>query len=540
MILALLPAAFADGATPTGTLTIKGQNGGKLDGSRYFKILQVFLCDVTTDGNTQTLTNITFGDCWGSNERGYWDGSDYVEFTPSGAVPEGLLNYLKTSSLGIAATLENLVGSGANPVTPSFDESNGWYVASGLPSGYYLVREETEELPGSEVRSVPMSIVVGESGATLNLKNGTITSQKKVKDTNDSTGATSDWQDSADYDVGDTVPFQLKATLPENFDLMTGFLTVRFHDQQEEGLRFNPESVKVYYQLKGKEPKLIDPSDYTLATEAEAKVDEDCTFEIVFWNIRMVDSPDANKDLPGPIDKDTVIIVEYTSTLTDDAVGAGGVKNTSWVSFNSDKFSGKTPKDTVVVFTYQVEVKKVRPGSASGVDMQVELAGAGFTLYKQVPSTTEGAQSGEAIKKTFASNIKAGALENGESYITVGSYKADAYKSTFNFKGIDDGIYVLVETTVPAGYNAWDAVEFTVDATHSDGDAPALTELTGGDLFSGSVSLGNGMLSTKIENRAGSPLPATGGMGTTCFYIVGTVLALGAAIALIAKKRASC
>ena len=39
---------------------------------------------------------------------------------------------------------------------------------------------------------------------------------KKIKDTNDTTGTTSDWQDSADYDIGDAVPYRLTATLAQD------------------------------------------------------------------------------------------------------------------------------------------------------------------------------------------------------------------------------------------------------------------------------------------------------------------------------------
>ena len=43
----------------------------------------------------------------------------------------------------------------------------------------------------------------------------------KVKDTNDSTGETSDWQDSADYDEGDEVPFKVDVTLPDDGAVFT-------------------------------------------------------------------------------------------------------------------------------------------------------------------------------------------------------------------------------------------------------------------------------------------------------------------------------
>jgi LPXTG-motif cell wall-anchored protein len=38
-------------------------------------------------------------------------------------------------------------------------------------------------------------------------------------------------------------------------------------------------------------------------------------------------------------------------------------------------------------------------------------------------------------------------------------------------------------------------------------------------------------------NNKGSELPTTGGMGTTLFYVLGTVLVLGAGVLLITKKR---
>jgi LPXTG-motif cell wall-anchored protein len=41
----------------------------------------------------------------------------------------------------------------------------------------------------------------------------------------------------------------------------------------------------------------------------------------------------------------------------------------------------------------------------------------------------------------------------------------------------------------------------------------------------------------RIVNNKGSELPTTGGMGTTLFYVLGTVLVLGAGVLLITKKR---
>ena len=46
-------------------------------------------------------------------------------------------------------------------------------------------------------------------------------------------------------------------------------------------------------------------------------------------------------------------------------------------------------------------------------------------------------------------------------------------------------------------------------------------------------------ITQKVENSTGSQLPATGGMGTTIFYVLGTILVLGSVILLITKKRMS-
>ena len=171
---------------------------------------------------------------------------------------------------------------------------------------------------------------------------------------------------------------------------------------------------------------------------------------------------------------------------------------------------------------------------------KVPLAGAGFTLYKEVKNAnTTGAKTGAVIKAELAlqnPSIKADALKAESSYIVVANVDVDAAGDTFGFNGIDDGNYVLVETTIPAGYNAWDAKEFTVTADHEIvSDDPDLTTLSGGNLFTGTVS--TGILKTEVENNAGVELPETGGMGTTIFYVLGGMMVLVAVVLLVTKKR---
>ena len=84
-----------------------------------------------------------------------------------------------------------------------------------------------------------------------------------------------------------------------------------------------------------------------------------------------------------------------------------------------------------------------------------------------------------------------------------------------------------METKAPAGYNLMDKViTVTIDNTGK------VTFTTG----TGSTQAADSDVIT-IENRTGSQLPSTGGIGTTIFYVVGGVLVVGAAILLMTRKR---
>lgn len=94
---------------------------------------------------------------------------------------------------------------------------------------------------------------------TARVKNDRPTVQKKVKETNDSTGTTTDWQDAADYDMGDTVPFQLKATLPIHIDDYEHYY-VEFTDTLSAGLTFDKITL---VQADG---KTLSEGEYTVNT----------------------------------------------------------------------------------------------------------------------------------------------------------------------------------------------------------------------------------------------------------------------------------
>lgn len=182
---------------------------------------------------------------------------------------------------------------------------------------------------------------------------------------------------------------------------------------------------------------------------------------------------------------------------------------------------GETPDDTVIVFTYKTVINKVDEAGDP-------LDGAAFRLEKFV-ANEDGSETQDNIRGNWETVEEIAAAEN---------------KTSFEFSGLDDGIYRLTETTTPPGYNTMDPIIFEITAEHEvlvlAGDIPELTDLNGNKV-SGEITLTpnlkDGSLTSNVVNHQGSTLPETGGMGTTIFYVLGAILVLGAGVLLIARRR---
>lgn len=371
-----------------------------------------------------------------------------------------------------------------------------------LPSaGYYLIKDVTEVEGEYDASNLTLLLVSGPETVTPQVKTDIPTLQKKVKDKNDSAGTTTDWQDSADYDIGDIIPYQLTATLGNvsNFDTYY----VEFVDTMTHLSYDSITSVKVG-------DKTLSAGDYTSNWDSTNKK-------------LTVSIDDVKKH--GATNGST-ITVEYTARLDSDAIlGSTGNPNEAYLVFSNNPNGdgkGKTAPDKNIVFTYKVVANKVDQDNKP-------LTGAAFALYKKLPAVpTDGTSHIMEGDDAYAPVKELNVGENGEV--------ADKTLTTFEWTGIDDGEYMIKEIITPAGYNSIEPIKFKVEADHEIKAAdPKLTELTGGDKFTGAVSTGT--LTANIQNRMGSTLPGTGGIGTTIFYVVGGGLMVAAAILLITKKR---
>lgn len=465
--------AFADDSTYT--LTLDGTTTG-----HTYEVYQIFAGDVSSDGTT--LSNIEWG-------------SGVTSFTFNGSSDAATIAESLDGTTDDSATAQSFATTAAanlGTATATVSSTASTTTISGLTAGYYLVKDADDSQSG-ENSSYTRFILKVVGDATAELKSDVPSVEKKVQDTNDTTGETSDWQDSADYDINDSVPFQLTATLPSNLDDYTEYY-LELSDTLSSGLTYNGDA-KVY---------LVNGDDKTDVTSSFTIADDGSSFKIN--NLKSLDG----------VTSSTKVVVEYTATLNENAViGSEGNPNTVKLIYSNNPNytgsgetspTGETPEDTVIVFTYKVVVNKVDQNGDA-------LEGAEFTLSKKL---ADGSLQEVAVVKNTAG-------------------------TTFTFSGLDDGDYVLSETTTPNGYNTIDDVEFTVTAEHDvESDSPALTKLSG-DVTTGSLeftsSTSAGSLTTDVVNKKGSVLPSTGGMGTTILYVVGTILVLAAGILLVTKKR---
>lgn len=285
-----------------------------------------------------------------------------------------------------------------------------------------------------------------------------------------------DWMKWATADINQVVKFKLttKVTKGNDQDYI-------FTDKIPAGMTYS--NVKV--AIGGK-----DFTDYTL----NAVGDND--FQLIIPGTKI-----------ATFAKDTVIEITYDAKVETTAVVEGD-GNLNMVELN---YSDHTTTDSATVYTLELDVFKYTMEQ----DKQVGLANAKFVLMKG---------------KQYAQFTK-----NGEDYVfdawvdakNDNTILVSPTGGEFNIKGLDADKYILEEIEAPEGYNLLtEKINFVIDMENNNG-----TETY--HLRKGETEV------EKIEvlNQSGAMLPSTGGVGTTMFYVLGSVMMIGAAILLVTKKK---
>ena len=364
---------------------------------------------------------------------------------------------------------------------------------SNLPLGWYLVVSDLNN-------GAMCSIGTTDPNAVIREKNSKPTIEKEVYE-GDSLGY------SNDAGIGDTVKFQTRIHVtdgnPTNYVL---------RDTMAKGLDFNEKSVTV---LLMRDPttvagtyagNLTPGTDYELVTSTS----DTCTFEIKFLK--------ALK----PYD---YIQVDYSATVTADAViGTAGNDNKAVLTYGND--STTTESSTTKTYVWGMGVRKF--ADLGEHDPDHALADAEFQLYKKDGDTQKYAMFTETGANTSIYKLTGWTAKAAEA----NKVKTPA-DGNITFEGLDSGTYYLEETTAPVGYNKLpDPITVVIDCD----TLPTVASQT----ISYTVKYGDTTADdhvVRVENKAGTVLPSTGGMGTTLFYVIGGGLMVAAIVLLVTKKR---
>lgn len=325
--------------------------------------------------------------------------------------------------------------------------------------------------------------VTSTSGALCNLT--TTTPSVTIHDKNDITFKKTD--DDESVEVGQVVHYTVTGKVPDT----TGFTsyTYKITDVMSEGLTFNQD---VAVKVDG-EP--LADNLYTLSYDTKDFV---LTIDVMKLQDKVAKT----------------IEVTYSATVNENAVSEIE-KNKATLTYSNNPADSKetaTMEDEETVYTAKVVIDKFEKDNTTK-----KLAGAQFVLINDGTKNPDGSANDTNKGKFYK-------LENGKvSWVTDQSdatvVTTDA-NGAGSFIGLEDGTYKLREIAAPDGYNL-----LTADITVTINGANAIADL-------GSLTV-----TQDVANATGLQLPSTGGMGTTLFYVLGSVLLLGAVVLLVVRRR---
>ena len=470
-----IPAFAAEGGTTagTGSITINGTIAGQT-----YKIYRILNLEANEGF---TAYKYTINDVW----------ADFVnEHTDVFTVKNGIVTSTATSNSAEVQALANAAGKYAEDHNPTADgtATAANPTVSNLPLGYYLV----VSTPALSANSL-CSLGTTNPNVTINEKNGKPTITKQVEHAAGSPASAND------ATVGDTVKFYVTIDAidgkPENYVM---------HDKMDEGLTFDSSSVTV----KRGEDILVKGTDYELNT---SPADGD-TFDIKFEK--------------NVVKTNDVFTVTYSATLNEKAVvGTPGNKNETKLTYGDNQRVDAEPTKT---YTWSFNIFKYFMNGT----VEKALDGAKFILYRKASTNSES----ENEYAVMDANGKIQSWISGEEHATVLTSPADG---KLTMSGLANGTYYLKETEAPQGYNPLEN-DIEIKITAENWQTP--TAPTAKIEYKTSTAEGasfaeaeNGTV--KVENKTGTVLPGTGGIGTTIFYVIGGGLMAAAAILLITKKR---
>lgn len=390
----------------------------------------------------------------------------------------GMQNFAK-------AALAEVTKSGSTITAISPDEVGG-SVFSELEWGYYLVEDATSPIGENSALSTVM-LDTATAAQSIVLKADLPSLTKTITD------GTSDVI-ASNASIGDTLSYKLTSIVPDMVGYNKYFFII--NDTLSGGLTLNSESFTV---VVGSETLSAD-TDYTLIENPPTSYGDSSSFKLVFKDFINYTTGDE-------------IVVTYTADLNEYAVvGVEGNLNSANITYSNDPNVenegdseypdqpgpddpiGETPDSNVITYTTSIQIYKT--------DGTNPLAGAEFQLY--------------------------------QSSTPIGLPQTSDGDGNLAFSGLAAGNYTIRETKAPDGYNKLTSdIEITIAFEEPDIISTGTEECTW--IYTGTNDSSSNIIN--IENKIGSLLPGTGGIGTTIFIVLGLGLMVVAATILIVSRK---
>ncbi|MGM9550203.1 MAG: SpaA isopeptide-forming pilin-related protein [Faecousia sp.] len=482
MVFALATTAFAQGVTVAGdgkgSITISNAAKGET-----YKIYKLFDATVNADGSSIAYT----GTIPEALNTYFTAENGYISATAAAKNGENMSDGLKTALKTWADSADE---------TSSAVSDGSVLTFRSIPYGYYVVTTTQGQQAISVDSTMPSVTIVDKNSSTPS--NLTKTAEED------------------DVNIGDTVTY-----------------TVSFKTSNYVGAGENAKKI-VTYTIEDTLPDFLTSVNVTsiiVDNDGSSETTNDQTNITAQFNEKkiVIDWYDEDKSM-FLYDNGATVTITYTAVVTEKAA-IDGTGNTNTVTVKWTKEGDSEPDSgkleyVETIYTYAIALKKVDDKGKALADAVFE-----FPFYVMATADTDGAY-------IYAGTTAADGLTN---QITT---PADG---VIVVKGVKSGTYNITEVTAPAGYNKLTApVSITAEQTGKTSTHTTVYLDNNGNIVSAETESKvevivdiNNIAATAIVvvNKTGTELPSTGGIGTTIFYVLGSILVIGAAVLLVTKKR---